>query len=144
VSVTSSEAFRFGIEISQDGKRRTGFELLSFKDVSVPKVVGIWPQLKGITFEILELLEIEAGYSVYLKRQKADILAILKDESLLIPGDFSYDRISGLSNEIKFKLKNALPGNLGQAARIDGITPAALTLLLAHIKLHTRSIERAV
>ncbi len=143
LTITPTEANRFGIEISQDGKRRSGFELLSFKDVSYKKLVEIWPELKEHSDEHLVQIEIEAGYSVYLDRQEADILAIKKDEALIIPADFSYSSISGLSNEIRAKLEAIQPESLGQAARIDGITPAALTLLLAHIRLQTKRTKRA-
>lgn len=143
LSITPSAAGRFGIEISQDGKRRSGYDLLSFKDVSVAKLTVIWPQLKDFSAADLAQVEIEAGYSVYLRRQDADILAIQRDEALMIPSDFCYDTISGLSNEVRSKLQSVLPGNLGQASRIDGMTPAALTLILAHIKLYLRSFENA-
>lgn len=143
LTVTPTMAQKFGVEIAQDGKHRTGFELLSFKDVTIDKVVEIWPELHDVGDEAMVQMEIEAGYSVYLGRQEADILAIKKDEALEIPSDFSYSNISGLSNEIKYKLETVLPDNLGQASRIDGITPAALTLLLAHIKLRARKMKRA-
>ena len=143
LTVTPTMAQKFGVEIAQDGKHRTGFELLSFKDVTIDKVVEIWPELHDVGDEAMVQMEIEAGYSVYLGRQEADILAIKKDEALEIPSDFSFSNISGLSNEIKYKLETVLPDNLGQASRIDGITPAALTLLLAHIKLRARKMKRA-
>ncbi|MEE9411647.1 MAG: tRNA uridine-5-carboxymethylaminomethyl(34) synthesis enzyme MnmG, partial [Methylococcales bacterium] len=143
MSVTPNIAQKFGVEIAQDGKHRNGFELLSFKDVSIEKVVEIWPELQDVNYDSMVQLEIEAGYSVYLDRQEADIVAIKKDEALVIPSDFSYENISGLSNEIKSKLETILPDNLGQASRIDGITPAALTLLLAHIKLRAKKLKRA-
>ena len=143
VTVTPTIALKLGVNIAQDGKHRTGFELLSFKDVTKEKIVEIWPEFRDLDHEAMVQMEIEAGYSVYLDRQEADIVAIRKDESLEIPPDFSYASISGLSNEIRHKLETVLPDNLGQASRIDGITPAALTLLLAHIKLYTNSLKRA-
>jgi len=143
LSITPSVAQKFGIDIAKDGKHRTGFELLSFKDVSIENIMDVWPELQDLNYEAMVQIEIEAGYSVYLARQEADILAIRKDEALEIPADFSYANISGLSNELKTKLETVLPNNLGQAARIDGITPAALTLLLAHIKLQSKIKKRA-
>ncbi len=143
LTVTPTTAQKFGVDIAQDGKHRTGFELLSFKDVSIEKIVEIWPELQGTNCNAMVQMEIEAGYSVYLDRQEADIMAIRKDEALKIPSDFSYAIISGLSNEIRSKLETVLPDNLGQASRIDGITPAALTLLLAHIKLRAKNLKRA-
>ena len=143
LSVTPTNAQKFGVNIAQDGKHRSAFELLSFKDVSIEKIVEIWPELNDVKHDTMVQMEIEAGYSVYLDRQEADIVAIRKDEALEIPSDFSYANISGLSNEIKQKLEAVLPDNLGQASRIDGITPAALTLLLAHIKLRAKNLKRA-
>ena len=95
--ITPTMARKFDIDIAQDGKHRSGFELLSFKDVSIKKVAEIWPELQELNLEIMVQIEIEAGYSVYLDRQNADILAIRKDEALEIPADFSYANISGLS-----------------------------------------------
>ena len=142
LKVTPTIAQKFGVNIAQDGKHRTGYELLSFKDVSIEKVMQIWPEIRDLNRDTLVQMDVEAGYSVYLERQEADIVAIRKDEALEIPSDFCYATISGLSNEIKYKLEAVLPDNLGQASRIDGITPAALTLLLAHIKLRAKDLKR--
>ena len=123
-----------GIEISQDGRRRSGFELLGYRNVSIGSLVRLFPQLGDIGAEIARQIEIDAGYAVYLERQEADIQAIKRDEALEFPPDFDYDSLAGLSNEMKSKLNNVRPFDLGQASRIEGMTPAALTLLLAHIK----------
>ncbi len=136
--VTPMEAAKAGLVLTQDGRRRSAFELLSYSDIGFSDLAGIWPELADIDREIGDQIKIEAGYSVYLARQEADIAAVRKDENLHIPADFRYDSLSGLSNELKYRLNKVRPESLGQAARMDGITPAALTLLLAHIKLLER------
>ena len=98
------------------------------------KIREIWPQIKYVSREIDEQLEINAHYRGYLKRQKADILAFKRDESLKIPENINYDKLSGLSNEVKSKFKKIRPKTMGQALRIDGITPAAVYILLSHLK----------
>lgn len=143
VTLTPSEAMGYGISMALDGRRRTGLELLSYKDVSLLKLKEIWPDLKNIREDLGRLIEIEAGYSVYLKRQSADIDAVNNDEALKIPDEFTYSDLAGLSNELKSKLEFIRPDSLGQAARIEGITPAALTLLLAHIKLNEKRLRNA-
>jgi tRNA uridine 5-carboxymethylaminomethyl modification enzyme len=143
VTLTPNEASEHKIELAKDGRRRNGLELLSYKDVSLSRLKEIWPHLSRINEASGNLIEIEAGYSVYLKRQQDDINAIHRDEALVICKEFSYENISGLSNELKAKLSFVRPDNLGQAARIEGITPAALTLLLAHIKLRQRGLNNA-
>ena len=133
-TVTPNEAHKFGLKITSDGVRRNAFELMSYSEINFNDVCRIWPELASIAPAIAEQVEIDAGYSVYLERQKKDIEAIQKDEALEIPDDFDYEAISGLSNELKHKLNSVRPTSLGQAGRIDGITPAGLTLLLAHIR----------
>ncbi len=133
-TVTPNEAQKHGLKITSDGVRRNAFELMSYSEIGFEDVCRIWPDLKAIDPAVSEQIEIDAGYSVYLERQRKDIEAIQRDESLEIPDDFNYDGISGLSNELQHKLKTVRPTSLGQAGRIDGITPAGLTLLLAHIR----------
>jgi tRNA uridine 5-carboxymethylaminomethyl modification enzyme len=134
LSLTSSEAARLGIAVRQDGVRRSAAELLALPEVDVPRLACIWPELGGIPRDIAEQLEIDAHYAGYLDRQEADIIAFRRDESLSLPGDFNYDAVVGLSTECRLKLAAVKPRTLGQAARIDGMTPAALTLVLAQIK----------
>ena len=98
------------------------------------KIREIWPEIKYVSREIDEQLEINAHYTGYLKRQNADILAFKRDENLLIPEKTDYDSLSGLSNEVKAKFKEIRPKTMGQALRIDGITPAAVYILLSHVK----------
>ncbi len=142
LEITPKAAAERGISIAQDGRRRNGFELLSFKDVGFEKLIEVWPELSEIDSGIADQIKVDAGYSVYLERQEADILAVRRDESLEIPLEFSYDALSGLSTEMKTKLNSVRPVNLGQASRIDGVTPAALTLLLAHLKIAQKNSKR--
>jgi tRNA uridine 5-carboxymethylaminomethyl modification enzyme len=134
LNLTSAEAARRGIAVRQDGARRNVTELLALPDVTMASLAGIWPELAKIPAEIAEQLEIDAHYAGYLDRQEADIIAFRRDESLQLPQDLDYTGVVGLSTECRLKLSSIRPHTLGQAARIDGITPAALTLILAHIK----------
>ncbi|MGZ9092661.1 MAG: tRNA uridine-5-carboxymethylaminomethyl(34) synthesis enzyme MnmG, partial [Rhodoplanes sp.] len=143
VSVTPSEAERFGFALKKDGQRRTAFDLLSYPDFGMAEVVRIWPQLAALSPAIAEQLEIDAKYSVYLDRQAADIAAYRRDEALALPDDLDYAAVSGLSHEVRQKLAAVRPRTLGQAGRIDGVTPAALTLLAAHLRRPRRRRKAA-
>ncbi|MBT9372813.1 tRNA uridine-5-carboxymethylaminomethyl(34) synthesis enzyme MnmG [Rhizobium sp. CSW-27] len=132
--VTPKEAEAHGLRLNQDGQRRSAYELLSYPDVDIATLCRIWPELTALERPVAEALEIEAGYAVYMARQQADIQSVRRDEERAIPEDFDFDAVSGLSNELKLKLKRACPRNLAQAAKVDGMTPAALALLLALVK----------
>jgi tRNA uridine 5-carboxymethylaminomethyl modification enzyme len=134
LSVTPNEASRFGLKLNQDGQRRSAYDLLSYPDFSLQDLRQIWPELSGIDSRVADALEIEAGYAVYMQRQSTDIAQVKRDEDLTIPGDFDFDVLSGLSNELKHKLHNIRPYNVAQAAKIDGMTPAAISLLLVHLR----------
>ncbi|WP_282048045.1 tRNA uridine-5-carboxymethylaminomethyl(34) synthesis enzyme MnmG [Sulfitobacter mediterraneus] len=134
---TPKEAIQAGIEISQDGNRRSAFQLLSFPDMKFADILPLVPELDGVALEISEQIERDALYSNYLGRQQKDIEALRKDEAQRIPDSFPYFALEGLSNELKAKLIAAQPETLAQAARIDGMTPAALTLLLARLRRDT-------
>jgi tRNA uridine 5-carboxymethylaminomethyl modification enzyme len=138
VTLTPPEALRHGLVLNQDGQRRTAFELLSYPDLSIERLAAIWPRLNEFAPKIREQLEIDAKYSVYLSRQAADIAAYRRDESLSVPEDVDYSELRGLSNEVRQKLDAVRPRTIGQAGRIDGMTPAALMLLVAHLKRRTR------
>ena len=131
---TPTEAAKSGILVSQDGNRRTAFQLLSFPDAKFEDVVPLEPRLKAVEPEIRLQIERDALYSNYLARQQSEIDSLKKDEAHRIPTDFDYMVLAGLSNELKSKLSLARPESLAQAARIDGITPAALTLVLSHLR----------
>ncbi len=138
LSITPNEAAQHGLSLNRDGQRRTAFELMSYPDLGVNELVGIWPQLGAIERKIAEQLEIDATYAVYLDRQAADIAAYRRDESFELPADLDYGALPGLSNEIRHKLTSLRPRTIGQAGRIDGITPAALTLLVAYVRFPGR------
>ena len=129
-----AEARRHGIATAADGSRRTAGELLAMPGVSVARLGRIWPELAATEPEIAEQLEIDARYAGYLDRQAADIAAFRRDEALALPQGLDYDRIGGLSNEVRARLTAARPATLGQAARMEGVTPGALTALLAHVR----------
>ena len=132
--ISPSKAHKFGINIAKDGVKRNALEILSQKSVNMSKIREIWPEIKYVSREIDEQIEIKSHYKGYLKKQNADILAFKRDENLKIPENINYDQFSGLSNEVKTKFKQIKPKTLGQALRIDGITPAAVYILLSHVK----------
>jgi tRNA uridine 5-carboxymethylaminomethyl modification enzyme len=134
LSITPTEAKRAGISIKQDGVRRTAMDLLSLKDVSTEDLAEIWPELKGIDADTREQVEKDAIYVNYIDRQQLAVNAMRKDEQLTIPDGFSFTGIPGLSNELQQKLSQARPATLAQAGRIEGMTPAALALILTTIR----------
>ena len=134
LSISPSKAEKFGIKISKDGVLRSADEILTQKNVNMLKIRDIWPEILDYGNEIDEQIEINSHYRGYLKKQKADILAFKRDENLSIPDNVDYDQFSGLSNEVKAKFKEIKPKTMGQALRIDGITPAAVYILLSHVK----------
>ena len=129
-----SKIIEFGIKIAKDGILRSSNEILAQKGVDMIKIREIWPEIPYFNREIDEQVEINAHYRGYLKKQKADILAFKRDENLIIPNKINYDDLSGLSNEVKAKFRLIKPKTMGQALRIDGITPAAVYILLSHVK----------
>jgi len=134
LSITPSKVSKFAIKIAKDGIFRTANEILTQKGVDMRKIREIWPEIPSFDKEIDDQIEINAHYKGYLKRQKADILAFKRDENLIIPNKINYDNLSGLSNEVKAKFKQIKPRTMGQALRIDGITPSAVYILLSHVK----------
>jgi tRNA uridine 5-carboxymethylaminomethyl modification enzyme len=144
VSLTPNEADRHGLALNKDGQRRSAFELLSHPNIAIADLAKIWPRFAGLPPKIAEQVEIDAKYDVYLSRQAADIAAYRRDESLELPDGLDYSQLRGLSNEVRQKLNAARPRTIGQAARMDGVTPAALTLLVAHLKRNGRVAKAAV
>ena len=132
--VSPSKISKFGIKIAKDGVLRSSKEILTQKNVDMVKIREIWSEIPFFDKEIDEQIEINAHYRGYLKKQKADILAFKRDENLIIPEKVNYDELSGLSNEVKTKFKEIRPKTMGQALRIDGITPSAVYILLSHVK----------
>lgn len=138
-SLTPTEAIRAGFRVNQDGQRRTAFTLLSFPDVTFDQLAQAMPPLAQIEPEVATQLGRDALYANYVVRQEADAAAIKRDESWVIPGDFDFCALQGLSSELKGKLDRARPQTLGHASRIDGVTPAALSLILAKLRQHARA-----
>ncbi len=134
LSLTPNQAAKHGLYVRQDGVRRSALDLLGLPEVDFAKLARIWPVLTGFTVEIVEQLEIDAQYAGYLDRQDADILAFRRDEGRALPADLDYRAVIGLSNEVRQKLEAIRPTTLGQAGRIEGVTSAALTLVLAYVK----------
>ena len=134
LNISPSKADDYGIKIAKDGVLRSAEEILTQKDVDMKKIRDIWPEIADYGNEIDEQIQINSHYRGYLKKQKADILAFKRDENLTIPDNINYDEFSGLSNEVKAKFKKIKPKTMGQALRIDGITPAAVYILLSHVK----------
>ena len=133
-SISPTKIKKFDIKIAKDGVLRKSNEILTQKGVDMKKIREIWPEIPFFDEKIDEQIEINAHYRGYLKKQKADILAFKRDENLVIPENVNYDDLSGLSNEVKAKFKQIKPKTMGQALRIDGITPAAVYILLSHVK----------
>jgi tRNA uridine 5-carboxymethylaminomethyl modification enzyme len=140
VSVSPSEAEKYGLLLKKDGHRRTAFELLSYPTMTLADVARIWPQLNDLRPKIAEQLEIDAKYDVYLSRQAADVAAYRRDEAFELPDDLDYAAITGLSNEARHKLQTHRPRTIGHAGKIDGMTPAALALVVAHLRRNGRRV----
>ncbi|WP_432346052.1 tRNA uridine-5-carboxymethylaminomethyl(34) synthesis enzyme MnmG [Shinella yambaruensis] len=134
LKLSPNEAASKGIRINQDGVRRSAYDLLAYPDVDFARLAAVWPELDAFSPRVRDTIEIEAGYAVYMNRQAADIAEARREEDRGIPADFDFAALPGLSIELQQKLAAARPANLAQAARVDGMTPAALTLLLAYLK----------
>jgi tRNA uridine 5-carboxymethylaminomethyl modification enzyme len=138
LNLTPSEAARHGLSLRKDGQRRSAFELLSYPDIAIDDLAAVWPSFGELDRKIAEQLEIDAKYEVYLSRQAADVESYRRDENLVLADDIDYAALPGLSNEARHKLQAQKPRTIGHAGRIDGVTPAALTLLVAHLRRQHR------
>ena len=134
LTLSPAKAAQAGWAVNQDGRVRTAWEYLSYKDIDLNALSAVWPEVSDISEEIGTQVEIEALYSSYLERQAEDVAALRRDEDLMIPADLDYSGIGGLSNEVRQKLESVRPSTLGQAGRIEGVTPGALTALLGYVK----------
>jgi len=134
LSMTPSELRRQGLAINADGIRRSAADLLAYPGIDLARLAAIWPELTAIPWAIAEQLEIDGRYSGYLERQAEEIAAFRRDEALKLPHDLDYDAIGSLSAEIRSKLRVCRPETLGAAARVSGVTPAALVALLRHVR----------
>ena len=137
LSMTSSQAVKLGLKVNQDGQRRNALDLIGMPEVGLAGVGRIWPQLSEFPAFAIEALEARALYSGYIQRQEADIVALRKEEQMAFPSSLDYAAIPSLSSELRQKLDRVRPATLGQAARIEGMTPAALAVLLGHVKRGT-------
>jgi tRNA uridine 5-carboxymethylaminomethyl modification enzyme len=137
LTLTPNEAAGFGLALNKDGQRRSAFELLAYPEIGWTEVLRIWPELSAIDGSVAVHLEIDAKYDVYLKRQAADVDAFRRDEGLVL-SDVDYRQVPGLSNEVRAKLETARPWTVGQAGRIDGMTPAALGIVAAYLRRQAR------
>jgi len=143
LKISPNEAEKFNINIAKDGVKRSAFDLLSRDGVTFDKLRLIWSEIPQAIRKEEEQIEISAHYSGYLEKQEADIVAFRKDENLMIPENIDYSKLSGLSNEVKSKFRLVRPKTLGQALRIDGITPAAVYILLSHVKKGSKKLKIA-
>lgn len=142
-SLTSAEAIGHGLPINADGRRRSAFDLLGYSSIEFGRLASVWPELNEVDQKTIRLIDIEAKYSVYLTRQQRDIERIKQQETAELPEDIEYDRIPGLSIELKGRLAREKPRTIAHAARLEGMTPAALSLLLSHRKRHSEASEAA-
>ena len=138
LSISASEAANAGVRISADGQKRDGLALLAFADVEFDKLIELRPELSDIPDDVQDQLKRDALYAQYIQRQQKDVESLKKDEAQEIPMDFEYDRLNGLSHELRQKLSRIRPATLGQAGRVEGMTPAALTLILAKLRQKER------
>jgi tRNA uridine 5-carboxymethylaminomethyl modification enzyme len=141
LTITPNEAIKHGLSLNRDGQRRSAFELMAYPDIGWRQVRAVWPELSAIDPVIATHLEIDAKYDVYLERQSADVEAFRRDEGMVL-SEVDYQQVPGLSNEVRAKLENARPFTVGQAGRIDGMTPAALGILAAYLRREARKTSR--
>lgn len=143
LTITPNEAIKHGLSLNRDGQRRSAFELMAYPDIGWSQVRAIWPELSVTDPVIATHLEIDAKYDVYLERQSADVEAFRRDEGMVL-SDVDYQQVPGLSNEVRAKLEKARPFTVGQAGRIDGMTPAALGILAAYLRREARKTSKAI
>lgn len=143
LAITPNEAIKHGLSLNRDGQRRSAFELMAYPEIGWSQVRAIWPELAAIDPVIATHLEIDAKYDVYLERQSADVEAFRRDEGMVL-SDVDYQQVPGLSNEVRAKLEKARPFTVGQAGRIDGMTPAALGILAAYLRREARKTSKAI
>lgn len=134
MTVSPAEAAKAGLKVNEDGQRRTVAQLLSYPGIGWPEVERLWPQLQSWSPVVREQIEVDAAYAGYLDRQQAEVDAFRRDEALILPVDLDYANVPGLSHECRQKLAGVRPQTLGQASRVEGVTPGAITALLAHVR----------
>ena len=143
LSITPSEGAKHGLSLNLDGRRRTAFDLLAFPDINLARLTAIWPELAALPASAARQLEVDARYAAYVRRQDEDVLALRRDEAIAIPADFDYGALPSLSSELRIKLARQRPSTIAQAARLEGMTPAAILTLLGHLKAAAGSRKSA-
>ena len=143
LTITPNEAIKHGLSLNRDGQRRSAFELMAYPEIGWSQVRAVWPELAEVDPVIATHLEIDAKYDVYLERQSADVEAFRRDEGMVL-SEVDYQLVPGLSNEVRAKLEKARPFTVGQAGRIDGMTPAALGILAAYLRREARKTSKAI
>ena len=143
LSLTPTEAAKHGLAINKDGRRRTAFDLLAFPDIDLARLAAIWPKVGALAPKIAGQLEVDALYAAYVRRQDEDVAALRRDEAIQIPVNFDYGAISSLSTEVRAKLVSQRPSTIAQASRLEGMTPAAVLVLLAHLKATSAALKSA-
>ena len=138
LEISPTDAGKAGLAINRDGRRRTAYELLALPDVDVARLAPIWPVLASIPAKVAIQLEVDARYACYVDRQAQDVEALRRDEAAAIPLDFDYEALPSLSAEMRQKLVRQRPSTLAQAGRMEGMTPAALLLILSHLKARSK------
>ena len=141
LALTPNEAIGYGLEVNRDGIRRSAYELLAYPGIDVERLARVWPELSALDHKTVDALETEARYAVYLDRQQADVAQMRVEEARLIPDGIDFADVPGLSNELKQKIHNRRPRSVAEAQRIDGMTPAALAIIVARIR-HFESVDR--
>jgi tRNA uridine 5-carboxymethylaminomethyl modification enzyme len=136
LSLTPDEAGRHGLSVNRDGRRRSAFDLLSYPEMQFEQLAAVWPQIQDIPENIREDVDTAAKYSVYLDRQASEIERLRRDEAREIPGDLSFEEVAGLSNELKQRLRQCRPTSIAEAERLEGMTPAALSLVVVAVRKH--------
>jgi tRNA uridine 5-carboxymethylaminomethyl modification enzyme len=140
LSLTPSEALKVGLDINKDGRRRTAFEMLVYPNIDFARLLSIWPELANISSAVAEQISVDAKYASYVDRQTVDIATLKREEGIQIPVGFDFNDVIGLSNEVRAKLLKYRPTTLAQAGQIDGMTPAALMLVLAQLRKGPRKV----
>ncbi|MEQ1652614.1 MAG: tRNA uridine-5-carboxymethylaminomethyl(34) synthesis enzyme MnmG [Hyphomicrobium sp.] len=134
LTITPNEAAKHGLELNRDGRRRSAFDLLAFPDIDLTRLQAIWPELFRLDGQTARQLEVDAKYAAYVRRQDEDVASVRRDEAIVIPVNFDYAAIPSLSAEVRTKLARSKPSTIAQAARLEGMTPAAVLVLLGHLK----------
>ena len=134
LNITPNEAAKHGLVLNRDGRRRSAFELLAFPDIDLARLIPVWPELEKLDGPAARQLEVDARYAAYVRRQDEDVQALRRDEAVQLPVNFDYTALPSLSAELRTKLARQMPSTIAQAARLEGMTPAAVLVLLGHLK----------